>query len=497
MPELSEKIKIHLNGLKENFPERRKEFFKWAYKRLSSITTSVYLLGLMAIFYVIGTIFPQGENIDEYTKAGGKFLFFVKAFRLLDLFASPLFILLSFIFLLNLVICSYERYLALFAKRIFPKAFTPTHKIYLTQNVADAHTEVRRIFNKDLGFRVVSKDEDWIVMERGLPYRWLTWLYHAGIVICFLGFILTYLFAFEGSMTLSPKKAETVTPDTTGRFMSIFKSKASPTDFHLYLEDFTTEYYQAPHLDYPKDELSRLAMGLGWKPPSFEMKEDSLAVKEWRARVKVIKGKSTLYQKTVRVNDPMRYGGYTFYQVGYEQKLKIKIDDNPILLEAKADEDTFIPGADATLKFGTFRSGTLYRLDGGIEKLVPFTIIKHPVSGEEGKYEELGKLELGSSIDINGSRVTLSDFEESAELSYRYDPGVGILWWGGIFVLIAMCLRFFGLYYFAAYNINESDEIICLELYLYSKGLAADDERVVKALEHHLTKNDLKPNPIS
>ncbi|MBI5827825.1 MAG: cytochrome c biogenesis protein ResB [Deltaproteobacteria bacterium] len=477
---------------------RLKRFPQWSLKTLSSLMTSVYILGALALLYMVGTIFPQGGDIGEYAKAGGKYVSFVRFFDLLDFFSSPVFLLSALLLLLNLVVCTYKRYGPLFAKRVFPNTFDPTHTFKLTHDYPEALPEVRRVLHEKLGFRLVSKDNEWIVMEKGLSCRWLTWLYHAGIVLCFFGLILSYLFAFEGEMTLKPRTPLIVAPSTTGRLASLYQKTAGPAGFSLYLDDFSTEYIQHPGLDYPKDKLSRLAIGLGWKGPEYSMKNDPMTPKDWRSRLRVIKGGSTVKEKTIEVNDPLRYGGYTFYQVGYEQTLRIRVDFNPIALETKADGDIIVPGLDTPLRFGTVMTGTLYRLDGAVEKILPFTTVKAVLTGPPGgkKTEDLGKLELGGSIIVDGRRVSLADYEESSVLSYRYDPGVAVLWWGGAFVLIAMCLRFYGRSYMVAYAVDESDRIVCLNLHIVSKGLMADTEKLAGRIGYYLTRDDIRPVPL-
>ncbi|TAN59539.1 hypothetical protein EPN18_10360, partial [bacterium] len=82
----AEKIK---NIIRAILPNEKKQFFTWLYKSLSSVTCSVYLMWVIVLLCVIGTIFPQGEDLDEYIKAGGGYLNLVISFDLLDLFSSP------------------------------------------------------------------------------------------------------------------------------------------------------------------------------------------------------------------------------------------------------------------------------------------------------------------------------------------------------------------------------------------------------------------------
>lgn len=479
-----------------------KSILSYIYKKLSSIVTSIYILGAMALFYMIGTIFPQGENIDDYVKAGGKYIFLVRHLNLLDLFSSAIFLVLAASLLLNLIVCSYARYPALFTSSAFSNTFEPTSTFCLTQDMKDAVAEVKTILTHELGFRPVTEKKDaWTVMEKGprISYRWLTWIYHAGIIVCFAGILLTYLFAFEGDLTLKPHVVSAFSPDGSGRINGLFQSRGGPAGFSLLLVDFIPEYTQSPHLDYPKNKLSRLAVGLGWKTPYYRTDDQSMSPRAWQSKIKVMKGGLPVYEKAVDVNDPLRYGGYTFYQEGYEQTLKIQIDDNPILLETGSDEDLFVPGLDAAIKLSPANDGILHRLDGGVEDIKPATVIKREIrtvdSGEK-KYEVVGKIELGESVFVDGRRLTLAGVVDSPIFSYRYDPGVKILWWAGIAVLSAMCLRFFAGWYLVAYRLCEKDGIVSLELNISTRGLGANGSRLAKRVESLLTRNDILPSPL-
>ena len=483
---------------------------RWLRRKLSSTTTSVYILAFMTLFYILGTVFPQGANIEDYVNAGGGYVRAVEVFNLLDVFSSPIFILSSIALFANLVVCTYDRYMALFGRRAFPKRFEPQKTIYLTQNPSEAHEEVKSVLRERLGFRAVSKDSDWIVMEKGLPWRLLTVFYHAGLIPCFLGFFLTFFFAYEGEIKLYPGKAETIKPEVAGRLQGLLSYRPRETAWSLLLDEFRSEYYQTAKLDYPGDRASRLAVGLGWRAPAYQFKDDSLYPKEWTSSLRVIKDLKTVHAKTIEVNDPLKYGGYTLYQMGYEHQLRIKIDGSPILLETKAGEDLFIPGLSNPVRFSEMKTGTMQRIDGGVERIVPFTRVSVASGGGgEGpgaidrgeskgsrEHEEMGALRVGSTMDIEGRKVSVSGFDEASVLSYRYDPGAGILWFSGIFVLITLSLRCYWAFYTLAYNIDESGGITFVDLNVTARGVFADRDKLIKRLEYFLTRNDIKPQAL-
>lgn len=472
-------------------PKGNTSFFSSLYRQFTSIKTSVYILGALAFFYLLGTIFPQGGELQAYIDAGGKFVFLVRVFTLLDVFSSPLFLVAAFLLLINLCICVYERYKTLFTRRVGPPA-APNHTLCLTQDYTEAQPEVRRVFREELGFRLVYKDDRWVTMEKGIPWKLFTWLYHAGIIICFIGFFTTYLFAYEDTITLWPGKATPVEPSTGSTVAGLLGSEPGGDGLSLVLDEFTTEYYHTPSLEYPEGKISRLAMGLGWNPPTYEITDKSYFPKEWTARVRVIEQGEEELNKAIELNDPLKYGGYTFYLMNFKQVYKVKVDDNPLPIEAEAGHDVVVPGVEAPLKFGSLKAGTLYRLDNVVEDITPFTTVSS-AGGDDG-YEDLGRVELGEAAVVEGRRVKFAGFEEGVVLSYRYDPGVPILLFGGILIVAFMAIRIYGGWYRATYRISEADGIATLEVFITTRGLWADREKLAERLDFFLTRDDLRPS---
>lgn len=510
------KIKsINWQGIRENK----------IYKRFASLKTSCIFLGILIGFYIIGTIFPQGAGLDDYIKSGGGFTSFVIFFDLLNIFNTPGFLIVASLLSINLTICAFEIFLILRSQRKTVSEglqFTPqfTFPLDIIQQLEDTGEIVKEIFKKEMGFTEKTRADFGInpvrnlhniesnksanqsgnfdteisngvnIMEKGWSYRWLTWGYHLAILFCFFGFFMTYIFAFEDGITLYPGEAATIKPAATNRWNKSWGNKPQELDFKLMLDEFITEYNQFPKLDYPADKLSRLAIAMGWKDPKYLLKDESYFPKDWKSRLKIIKGKHVVLEKTIEVNDPLSYQGITFYQAAYKQMLKIQIDDNPISFETEADHELIIPGVDGMLKFGAIRTGTLFKKDGGTEKIKTFTeaaLIRKDKSGRT-ETEKLGKLEHDGSLYIDDKRISLKEFKEASVLSYRYDPGVPILWWSGVTLLIAMALRVFGAWYRIIYRLEEKDGMPHLLLKIKTRGIMADEERLIKRLKHSLEK---------
>ena len=471
------------------------------YWRFASLKTSVIFLGILVFFYIIGTIFPQGGEIDDYIRAGGRFSSFVIFFNLLELFTTPIFLLSALLLFINLAICTFERFLLLLSQKTLKTEelqFIPSYILPLDINpqLEDAFEGVREIFKKELRFREQTNGSDREqvgsvrIIEKGWSYKWLTWIYHVAIAFCFVGFLLTYLFAFEDGITLYPNEHTKIMPTAVSRWNGSWGKGPQELDFKLILDEFITEHNQFPALDYPKDKLSRLAVAMGWKEVKYLLDNESYFPKDWKSRLRVIKGNHAVLEKTIEVNDPLYFQGITFYQAAYEQNLKIQVDDNPILLETEVGKELIVPGVDGMLKFGTLKTGTLFKKDGTTEKIKPFvetTLVRKDSSGKS-ETKKLGKLVQDESLVVDDKRIILKEFKEASVLSYRYDPGVPILWISGIIVMLAMSLRIFGAWHRIAYRIDEKDGVPRLLLNIKTKGLMANEEKFIKRLQYHLNK---------
>lgn len=484
----------------------------WLYRKFISLKTSIVILSLLLCFYVLGSIFPQESRLDDYIKEGGRFISFVIFFDLLNIFATPGFLITALLLFINLIICTFERFIILFNQKnaitVRDLQFIPAVTIPLVKDskIEDCTGYIKEIFIDRLNFKEKASDiETGIkILEKGLSYKWLTWIYHLSILFCFLGFFLTYLFSYEDEITLYPNEAVIIKPTVLSRWDKSLGNSPKAFDFNLMLGEFITEYNQIPSLDYPASKLSRLAIALGWKDPKYTLKNDFYFPKDWKSRLKVIKEKQVVLEKTIEVNDPLYYQSIRFYQSAYKQDLKIQLDDDPIILETETEKDLIIPGIDGRLRFDTVITGTLFKKDGAMEKIKPFinvTFIKNarfssfnpPVSplikggikeGGTDETEDLGKLELDGSLFIDDKKISLREFREASILSYRYDPGVTLLWWSGIIVLLAMSLRIFGAWHKIIYKIEKRAGIPYLLLKINTKGLMADEERLIRRLTH-------------
>ncbi len=455
--------------------------FKKIYSTFSSLKTSVWILTAMCIFYVLGTIFPQGREIEDYVRAGGKYVLIVKTFSLLQIFTSPLFLILSAILSINLLICIYDRFKTMRLKsRSLPlESIINNPGLIEIGKEENSNIVLERL--KDMRFRQIEKGGGYYAFGKGLPYWWLSWIYHLGIVVAIIGFLLTALMAFENEITLYKDKLEKISlysPDTRlNKYLKKLGINVSKEDkskeYSLTLKDFKTEYYQSLKFDYPKEKLSRLAIGIGWKPIE-SAKEGGFSPKMWKTIVELKTPDNKIKEAPLWVNHPFRYKGLTLYQMGFEQKMNMVIGSK--IIEIKSMEQFEIPGIKGKFITSPIKTGMVFKKDSTEDNIKPFFTLSY--IPEKGAKEKLGEIYLDKPERIKGISVVFKDLKEGSGLSYRVDPGVPLIGISTLLVFLGLFFRCFG-YWYRVYIIIKEGRLFTL---ISTRGLFANKDRVLRNL---------------
>lgn len=437
----------------------------------------------MCLLFLTGTIFPQGEKIDDYIKAGGKYITVVRALDLLDVFMSPLFICAVFILLLNLAVCLYDRMKMFLRIKRKPLGFEDlknhANVLILETTIPRGDVESRL---KAAGFRFQTESSGVKIFEKGLQYWWLSWFYHVGIILAIFGFFLTALFSFENYVTLYPDKPETISLYSSetrwNQFISRLGMKTreeGPGDkYTLTLKEFGTEYYQGLKIDYPKEKMEKFRLGVGLKRLEPSTKGFSYMPKMWLTRLDVQAPDGHIADARLWVNRPFRSGALTLYQMGYEQKLKLVVNGDEIEAEARVPFE--IKGVKGKFVFESLKVGTLFRKDGSTEKITPVTTVYYMPEDKPSEKESLGELKLGGKLEAKGAVLEFKDYVEGSTLSYRKDPGVGLVGFACWFIFLGLIARSLG----AWYRIQCAVEGNTAYVLISTRGILADKDRIVK-----------------
>ena len=374
---------------------------------------------------------------------------------------------------------------------------------------------------KKIGFKLKAEAQDAgfpqvKIYEKGLQYWWLSWFYHVGIILAIIGFFLTALSAFEKEVTLYPGKPITISLySKETRWNKFLKEmgreipeERKEDEYTFTLKEFKTDYYQGLKIDYPKDKLARLALGIGIKKIEPSKEGFSYMPKMWLTSLDVKKPDGRVLDAKLWVNKPFRTGALTLYQMGYEQKVKLLVaNKTPLPLQDKKenknnppsppfakggmggfssgeiiDVEARIPfqvkGIEGKFVLGTLKLGTLFKKDGTREKINPVTTVYYISDKNPNKTETLGDISYGKSLDAKNAVFEFKDYEEASSLSYRKDPGVWLVGLASLFVFLGLFVRSFGAWYRVQCAVEDRTAYILIS----TRGILADKDRVVARL---------------
>jgi cytochrome c biogenesis protein len=251
---------------------------KEGWKLLCSIKLALFCFIALAVTSIIGTIIPQGESVSFYSQKYGHMT--AKIFALLNV---P-----------DMYACSIDRLprvwrlfkqdnLAVKLDRI--EKMRQNHTVAYSDNTGQAASETTD-YLKQLGWQTKrAHTEDGSVLlfsEKGAWTRFGVYIVHVSILVVFIGAIIGATFGVKGSVML-PEGS------TTDRiFLFDGKRTSHPIGFQVRCDRFGIDYY-----------------------PNGMPKE------YWSELVVLQDGKEVLTKK-IEVNDPLKYGGFTFFQSSYQ-----------------------------------------------------------------------------------------------------------------------------------------------------------------------------------
>lgn len=404
---------------------------------------------------LVGTIFPQGGTQEEYVKAFGeaRAIWFIRL-GFFDVFHSWYFLLVGGLFFLNLVFCSIEGWMSHIRPKPARFKEASTVQLDLSGKKPDRMLEVL----KNRGYRVkqvyADQGEGVFVAQRGLPSRPVSIIYHFGLALTFVGFVLSALTAFDGEVYIYPgetKKIPRSSPKmTVNRWRNrLGFSQGEAESLSLHLESFDTEYTWYNMKYYPKD---------------------------WKSAVVVETDSRPAREKVIEVNAPLRHGALTIYQMAYKQRFDIELEDTTIHVEAGVPFE--IPAIEGKFSVRTVRVGTLFK-EGARETITPHADLYYTAPDGQ-KRKRVGRLTLDSRYYFEKAPLIMRNFTEASGLYFRRDDGVAFLYVAFILFMVGLFVRIFWTSYKVSAHIDEAVGTV----YLSAKvaGMAAYEETELAAI---------------
>ncbi len=424
--------------------ERDKTFVDRIWDFFASVKLAVVLFSLIALTSIVGTVIEQNaspeKNIIVLKRLLGERLA-PEAYRVLDslgfmdMYHSWWFVTLLVLFAMNLIVCSLER-----LPRIWrlatepikplnpdkPPSFPIRKEITLK---ADPETLRETLISalKKTGFRPMNspmqKGGFQLYAQKGNWSRLGVYITHLSIIIIMVGAVIGIFFGFNGFLNLPEGRSSDVA-------YSRKDSRPHQLGFTIRCDDFDVEFYGMS--DMPKD---------------------------YRSWLTVFKDGKEVMRKMIEVNEPLRYGGYTFYQASYGMLstgggyfiFRVRGPDGKTETVTKIMGESFvIPGTKIKGTIKKFSPALAVTQDG---RTYTYTeMMNNPAVYIE--FTEKGKPKYSGWILKrypktwrlpDGSMVQFIDYwgVQYTGLQVRKDPGVWIVYLGCIVMGIGLYMAFF------------------------------------------------------
>jgi len=269
----------------------------------SSLKLTIFLLITLATVSIIGTVIPQNEFKEQYLRYYQESTYeLFKKLGFLDMYHSWWFTAILVLFALNLIVCSCKHFPRTW--KYFREPVTTLSDSFLLTLAHEWRTRInargRRL--ADLAGEVANLlstfwpgnwqrheevDGDGRLREvhffaqRGRWSRLGVYVVHSSIIVIFIGGIIGSVFGLKGYVNiLEGDKTSTIYTRNDAR---------TPVELGFTIEcrSFKVEFY------------------------------DNGAPKEYTSDLVIYQDGKKVLEKTIEVNHPLSYGGYTFYQSSY------------------------------------------------------------------------------------------------------------------------------------------------------------------------------------
>lgn len=274
-----------------------------AWQGFISLRLTFVLLGFIGIGAVVGMSFDQTITYDEFYQKhaeGGAGAFFLSFFELYDAFHSWWFSLAILLLALNLIACSFERLPRIFFDYIRPRPYLTDRRLLglslketrEAPDRASALRSVQQFFGKPFGNIQLGNRQEYFYSESQGLGRFGVYVVHIALLIVMFSSIYATQSGVDGHVMIEEgKKARFIVARGASGV-----SYTYDLGFYVGCDDF------------------RLRTFVDNSPMEFE---SDLYISPDRVQ--------KIDQKTVRVNEPLSYAGFTFYQSSYRPVISERV----------------------------------------------------------------------------------------------------------------------------------------------------------------------------
>lgn len=261
----------------------------------ASVKLALFTLFILASASIIGTIIPQNEDPGRYVELYGEGT--ANFFQLLDIpdmYGSWWFTGMLILFSINLTVCTIERLPHIWrvvtldnlgtTKLDRLKKMAPSRSFTSAASAEQAGAAIKETMHR-AGWKLAQEPREGGTLffsQKGAWTRLGVIIVHVSILVIFVGALIGSFFGYKASVMIPEGSS------TDKVYQSNTEHTPIPLDFVVRCNAFYLTYY------------------------------DTGAPKEFRSDLKVVKDGKEILAKSIVVNDPMQYGGLTFYQSSYQ-----------------------------------------------------------------------------------------------------------------------------------------------------------------------------------
>ena len=392
-----------------------------------SVRLSIFLLILLAILSIIGTLIKQNGDSAEYVQHYGPNLYeILRFFVLFDMYHSWWFSAILAALVINLVLCSLDR-LSTVWRQVFRqsaaydlkdsmlKTFSNVEKIPY-QNISGGNAEaiVQSQLNKYFGRpkRVETEGATTFFSEKGRFSRLGVYITHLSILVILMGGLLGSRFGFKGFATIFEG-------ETTNRVVVRMGDGEAPKTlpFSIRCDDFNIAYY--------------------------DLKGQERQVKEYSSRLTVLEDGKEVLTRTIRVNHPLHYKGLSFYQASYGMRREVvlgvvnKRSKETEHLRVQEGMTVPLPHGMAFVQLLKY-APQIHNMGEGVQ-----LAIFRPNREPEGIWVFKGAPKPDQGADDLTFTLEGVTSKEYTGLQVARDPGVWVVWVGSALMILGLVVSFF------------------------------------------------------
>ena len=386
----------------------------WLWGTLTSIRLTVFLLLILAGVAVIGTVVPQDQPPNLYISRFGEVwgqLLWRGGFTWI--YFSPWFLGPICLLAMNILACVVHGLPQAVRRASQPltveTALSLPERGQITWPAGvDPHPLITATLSRELGRcrRETLPDQEIYLLERGRFRPVGPYLIHVALLLILAGGLIGKFWGVDGQL-----------PIDQGEVANTFQvgpRAQQPLNFQVRLDQFQVSYYEA-----------------GGSP------------KEFRSDLAFMKDSREVFRATCRVNEPVSFGGLTFYQSSYGSqstgpvRLKVELGDLNQTIDAPLGQRTDLPGGRGQI--------IPMKVDGNLQGYGPAVLLAFsPGSGHPQAFWILqDHPELGEQPGPYRFTAESIPFGYYSVFQVKRDPGVWWVYAGFLLFLPGLYLAFF------------------------------------------------------